>query len=151
MEDYNYLILRLKWSKTDIKHEGVSIIVAATGDRACPVAALYILFWVNPQQPNTPLFCLNLGPFAWSPVLQILAHRLELAGIQSSGYIGYSFCHSALQHAYDSGISESDIQTLGRWMSAAFKLYFKASRSLLYRLNRQFQTGRPPPILTSLT
>jgi hypothetical protein len=48
IEDYNYLILRLKWSKTDIKHEGVSIIVTAIGDRACPVTALYILFWVNP-------------------------------------------------------------------------------------------------------
>jgi hypothetical protein len=48
MEDYNYLILRLKWSKTDTKYKGVSIIVTAIGDRACPVAALYILFWVDP-------------------------------------------------------------------------------------------------------
>jgi hypothetical protein len=48
IEDYNYLILRLKWSKTDTKHKGVSIIVAAIGDKACPVTALYILFWVNP-------------------------------------------------------------------------------------------------------
>jgi hypothetical protein len=150
-EDYNYLILRLKRSKTDTKHEGVSIMVAATGDRACPVAALRTLFRVDPQQPNAPLFRLNSGPFARSPVLRILAHRLELAGIQSSGYTGHSFRHGASQHAYDSGMSESDIQTLGRWTSAAFKLYFKASRSLLYRLNRQFQTGRPPPILTSLT
>jgi hypothetical protein len=46
-EDYNYLILRLKWSKTDTKHEGVSIIVAAIGNRAYLVAALYILFWVD--------------------------------------------------------------------------------------------------------
>jgi hypothetical protein len=64
VEDYNYLILRLKQSKTDIKHKGVSIIVAATGDRACLVAALYTLFWVDPQQPNAPLFRLNSGPFA---------------------------------------------------------------------------------------
>jgi hypothetical protein len=63
VEDYNYLILRLKRSKTDTKHEGVSIIVAAIGDRACPVAALCILFWVDPQQPNAPLFRLNLGLF----------------------------------------------------------------------------------------
>jgi hypothetical protein len=62
-EDYNYLILRLKWSKTDTKYEGVSIIIVAISDRACLVAALYILFWVNPQQLNTPLFRLNSGPF----------------------------------------------------------------------------------------
>jgi hypothetical protein len=47
IEDYNYLILRLKWSKMDIKHKGVSIIVIAISDRACPVAALYTLFQVN--------------------------------------------------------------------------------------------------------
>jgi hypothetical protein len=47
MEDYNYLILRLKQSKMDTKHEGVSIIVAATGNRAYPVAALCTLFWVD--------------------------------------------------------------------------------------------------------
>jgi hypothetical protein len=63
-EDYNYLILRLKRSKTDIKHEGVSIMVAAIGDRACLVAALCTLFRVNPQQLNAPLFCLNSGPCA---------------------------------------------------------------------------------------
>jgi hypothetical protein len=48
IEDYNYLILRLKRSKMDTKYKGVSIIVAAMGDRACLVAALYTLFWVNP-------------------------------------------------------------------------------------------------------
>jgi hypothetical protein len=47
-EDYNYLILRLKRSKTDIKHEGVSIMIAAIGDGACLVAALHTLFWVDP-------------------------------------------------------------------------------------------------------
>jgi hypothetical protein len=41
IENYNYLILRLKWSKIDIKYEGVSIIVAAIGDRACLIMALY--------------------------------------------------------------------------------------------------------------
>jgi hypothetical protein len=48
IENYNYLILRLKQSKTDIKHKDINIIVAAIGDRACLVAALYILFQVNP-------------------------------------------------------------------------------------------------------
>jgi hypothetical protein len=48
MEDYNYSILRLKWSKTDTKHKSVSIIVAAIGDRACLVVALYTLFRADP-------------------------------------------------------------------------------------------------------
>jgi hypothetical protein len=108
-EDYNYLILRLKQNKTDIKYKSISIIVAAIGNKACPVAALYILFQVNPQQPNAPLFHLNSGLFTQSPILQILTYQLELAGIQSSRYIGHSFHHSTSQHTYNSGISKLDI------------------------------------------
>jgi hypothetical protein len=44
IKDYNYLILKLKWSKTDTKYKGVSIIVITTGDKACLVTALYTLF-----------------------------------------------------------------------------------------------------------
>ncbi len=43
-EGDQYAILRLKQSKTDTEHTGVQIILAATGDPICPVAALRRLF-----------------------------------------------------------------------------------------------------------
>ncbi len=39
-----YAILRLKQSKTDTKYTGVQIILAATAEPKCPVAALRKLF-----------------------------------------------------------------------------------------------------------
>ena len=39
-----YAVLQLKQSKTDTEHTGMQIILAATGEPTCPVAALRRLF-----------------------------------------------------------------------------------------------------------
>jgi len=44
--------------------------------------------------------------------------------MQDSGYSGHSFRWGAAQHASDIGMLDSEIQTLGRWSSTAFQLYF---------------------------
>lgn len=44
MEGDQYAILSLKWSKTDTEYTGMQIILVATGERTCPVAALKTLF-----------------------------------------------------------------------------------------------------------
>ena len=41
------------------------------------------------------------------------------------------------------GMLDEDIQKLGRWTSASFRLYFVASAQTLYNLNMNFKTGRP--------
>lgn len=51
-----YAILRLKRSKTDTEHTGMQIILAATGERTCPVVALRRLFIQDPRPANAPLF-----------------------------------------------------------------------------------------------
>ncbi len=51
-----YVILRLKQSKTDSENTRVQIILAATGEPTCPVAALRKLFIQDPCPPNAPLF-----------------------------------------------------------------------------------------------
>ncbi len=55
-EGDQYLILHLKRSKTDIEHTGVQIILVATGEQTCLVAALRSLFIQDPRPPNAPLF-----------------------------------------------------------------------------------------------
>ncbi len=54
-EGDQYAILRLKRSKTDTEHTGVQIILAATGEPTCPVAALRRLFIQDPRPRNAPL------------------------------------------------------------------------------------------------
>ncbi len=54
-EGDQYAILRLKRSKINMEHTGVQIILAATGELTCPVAALRRLFIQDPCSPNAPL------------------------------------------------------------------------------------------------
>jgi hypothetical protein len=54
--------LILKRSKTDRRQEGVQIIVAKTGDEACPVNALQKLLLLDPKGPEAPLFSFHRTP-----------------------------------------------------------------------------------------
>ena len=51
-----HAIITLKRSKTDIKHKGVKIIIAATNSLTCPIKALRMLFEQDPQPQTKPLF-----------------------------------------------------------------------------------------------
>ena len=95
-KDLRYLTLRLKRSKTDTRYKGVNILVAATSNAACPIAAMQALFNIDPQPPNTLLFRLSNGPFSRSAALRILSKRLKLAGVRNQGFTGYSFRKGAL-------------------------------------------------------
>jgi hypothetical protein len=51
-DDNKYAILRLKQSKTDRKHNGVDIYLAATSNNRCPVAALQRLLRMTLNHPR---------------------------------------------------------------------------------------------------
>ena len=137
-----YAILRLKFSKTDYDHTGVEIILAATGDELCPVAALRNLFQKDPQHQLSPLFNLDGAAFARKAVVDYLCQRLRENNMSDEGFSGHSFRKGAAQHAADNGMLAERIQKLGRWSSDAFKLYFKDSVKSLYNLSFRFQKGR---------
>ena len=141
----DHATVRLKRSKTDKDHLGVTIVVAATGEHNCPVLALQQLFENDPQPGDAPLFSLASGGFPRDKVLAALKQRLQNANIASTAYSGHSFRRGAAQHAKDHGILDEHIQALGRWTSDAFRRYFDTSHAELFRLNKTFQTGRPPP------
>jgi integrase len=120
-------------SKTDVNNTSVRI--------ACPVASLLHLLATDPQDQSDTLCRFINGPFTRIRVLSALSLGLSKIGIQDSGYSGHSFRRGAAQHASDMGMLDSEIQTLGRWSSTAFQLYFTLSTSRLCQLNFQFQTG----------
>lgn len=138
--------LTLKRSKTDRRHEGVHIILAKTGDGACPVDALQKLLLLDPRGPDAPLFSFHRKPFSRNNFLSTFSTKLRALGLQTDGYSGHSFRKGAAQHAHDSGILDDQIQVLGRWTSEAFRVYFTTNASVLYKLNHQFQTGSPAPL-----
>jgi hypothetical protein len=143
-ENHDTATLLLRRSKTDVNNTGVRIILARTGGIACPVASLLHLLATDPQDQSDTLFRFIDGPFTRTRVLSALSLGLSKIGIQDSGYSGHSFRRGAAQHASDMGMLDSEIQTLGRWSSAAFQLYFTLSTSRLRQLNFQFQTGTLP-------
>ena len=113
-EGDQYAILRLKRSKTDTEHTGVQIILAATGEPTCPVAALRRLFIQDPRPPNAPLFRLQSSAFSCQAVVNILKQRITAAGLLEANYSGHSFRKRAAQHAADHGMLDESIQRLGR-------------------------------------
>ena len=148
-QDDQHIILRLKKSKTDIKHTGIKIIIAATNNSTCSVTALRELFILEPQSRNVPLFTLANGAmFARNPIIEILCQRLESKCILYQAYSGHSLRKRAAQHALDNTIFDEHIQKLGRWLSQTFQLYFQTSTASLYSLNLCFQTGRSPTVNT---
>lgn len=142
-EGNQHAVLRLKRSKTDIEHSGVQIILAATGENTCPVAALRQLFLIDPQPSNAPLFRLNSGSFSRQGVVAALKKKLIQAGIKETEFSGHSFRKGAAQYAADQGMLDENIQRLGRWTSNAFRLYFKTSPATLFNLNLSLQKGIP--------
>ena len=146
----DHALLTLKRSKTDRNHEGVNIVLAATNDGACPVEALSKLFLHDRQPASAPLFSFSSGAFT-SPAFQAaVISKLNRAGLNSAGVKGHSFRKGAAQHAHDAGLRNDHIQALGRWSSEAFRLYFTTSSATLYAWNRQFQTGQPIPVSSSV-
>ncbi len=122
-----YLVLCLKQSKTDTKHTSVQIILVATREKTCPVAALARLYTLDPQPANAPLFRLLSGAFSRFSVVTALKKRFSLAGLEQADYSDYSFRKSAAQHAADHGMLDKMFQKLGRWTSNTFQLYFTIS------------------------
>ena len=132
----DHALLTLKRSKTDRNHKGVSIILVATNNAACPVEALSKLFLYDQQPASAPLFALSSGTFTLSTFQTAVISKLNHAGIDSAGIKGHSFRKGAAQHAYNAGIRNDQIQALGRWSSEAFRLYFTTPTSVLYAWNR---------------
>ncbi len=85
-----YAILRLKRSKTDTEYTGVQIILAATGEPTCPIAALRRLFIQDPRPANAPLFRLQCSAFSRQAVVNILKQHIAAAGLLEANYSGHS-------------------------------------------------------------
>ena len=121
------LTIHLRRSKTDQFSEGTHIHLGRTGDYLCPVAAILAYLAVRPMKPG-PLFVFQDGsPLSRRQLITHLRSALSKAGINTAGFSGHSFRIGAATTAASVGLSDSLIQHLGRWKSAAFKSYIRKS------------------------
>ena len=91
----------------------------------CPVQAMKTYLAVRTKSPG-PLFMFPGGiPVSKSFFGDQLKKSLAWAGLSKSSYKGHSFRIGAATVAAMQGISEEEIQRMGRWKSQAFKKYIR--------------------------
>lgn len=132
--DYSY---HFQPPKTDPFRQGVTLTNAATGDEACAVAALKHLFSHFPAPLNSPLFDTGHG-FSRQFVTDSLRQILKELGFWGN-YSDHSFCRGAAISAREAGLTDAEIQLLGRWKSDAYKLYIQANPAIIWVVSKRHQ------------
>ena len=129
--------VRLKCSKTDPFGAGIVLHLGCTGDGLCPVGAMLGYLAVRGVEPGF-LFLFEDGTPLSRPRLCLeLRQALQAAGVCTEGFSGHSFRIGAATAAARAGLSDSLIQTLGRWKSAAFLEYIRLNRAVLTGVSAQ--------------
>jgi len=142
----SHMELTIPVSKTDPFRKGVTVTIAATQDEGCPVRAIRQL-WASDthRPPEAPLFCIGKykqQAFTREHVVQRLQHLASLTGLSKGKWNGHSFRRGAATWASQVGITEPEIQTLGRWRSDAYKAYIEYTSQERIALSQRFQHNR---------
>ena len=138
-----YMELNLPASKTDPFRKGIKLTIAATYDTGCPVLAMQRLWAVDTHRAqHAPLFCtgkLEQHALTREYVVRRLQELATASGLSYGVWNGHSFRRGAATWAAEVGISENEIQTLGRWRSDAYKMYIEYSKTDRIKLSKRFQ------------
>jgi len=145
----SYMELTLPASKTDPFRKGITLTIAASGDIGCPVEAMRRLQAIDQHRPRSaPLFCVGRyqqHAFTREHVVRSLQQIAITAGLGEGIWNGHSFRRGAATWAAQAGISEGEIQILGRWRSDAYKAYIEFSQVEQVSLSKRFQIQQSQP------
>jgi hypothetical protein len=95
--------------------------------------ALTLLRSRVPSGPEDPLFVLSSGRLlSRRAFVEHTRSLLTRAGLASQCFSGHSFRRGGATALREAGVSDSDIQLLGRWKSSAFTRYLHASASRIH-------------------
>ena len=103
----------------------VTLSISRTHDKYCPVLALSRFLQVRATAQGPLYACANAYPVSRNFFCEHLTKTLKYAGLDPDKYKGHSFRIGAATAAADAGLSETQIQTMGRWKSTAFKRYIR--------------------------
>lgn len=121
----------IKGSKTDQLRQGVTIVMGRTGSHICPVKSVLTYVACQGFKPG-PLLCHQDGaPLTRQQLVSKLRSTLSKTGVQCDKFSGHSFRICAATTAAAKGLSDSTIQTLGRWKSDSFKRHVRMPQSEL--------------------
>lgn len=138
----DHITLSLPSSKTDPFRRGVTLTIAKVDDTACAVASLRHLYKYFPESSSAPLFTTSTGSFTRDYVSSRLRSGLAQLGY-TGNYSGHSFRRGAAKSAREAGLTDAEIQLLGRWKSDAYLLYIQAHPAYILNTSRRFQQLSP--------
>ena len=114
-------IVSIKASKTDQFKQGTNIRIAVTHTSLCPVTSLLKFMHCHPN-PHGPLFSFHDETFL---TRRCLANSIQQTLPDIVNVNTHSFHIGGVTAASSAGISDSQIQILGRWSSDAYRHYFR--------------------------
>lgn len=138
----DHITLSLPSSKTDPFCRGVTLTIAEVQNSACAVASLRHLYKHFPEPLSAPLFTTSSGSFTRDFVTSKLRTGLAQLGYIGN-YSGHSFWRGAATSAQEAGLTDAEIQLLGRWKSDAYLLYIQAHPTYILNTSRRFQQLSP--------
>ncbi|KAL0150992.1 hypothetical protein M9458_053719 [Cirrhinus mrigala] len=136
----------IKQSKTDQTKKGHFIYIFNLQSPIQPFQTLLAFLQLRKSQsklPSDPLFTDDFNrPATRFWFQKHLKSVLLLSGTPADNFSSHSFRIGAATTAAQKGLSQQQIQALGRWSSEAFKSYIRSDRSLIKEAH-QTLVGRP--------
>ncbi|RXN02472.1 proline and serine-rich 1-like protein [Labeo rohita] len=136
----------IKQSKTDQAKKGHFIYIFNLQSPIQPFQTLLAFLQLRKSQsklPSDPLFTDDFNrPATRFWFQKHLKSVLLLSGTPADNFSSHSFRIGAATTAVQKGLSQQQIQALGRWSSEAFKSYIRSDRSLITEAH-QTLVGRP--------
>lgn len=114
------------WSKTlQFRFEVLKYpLLSIPGSELCPVTALANMVRLNQLPPDSPCFAHPDGsPWTYHHFQAKLRATLKACGYKSEKFSSHSFRREGCSFAWQSGVPDFMIQTLGDWKSDIYKSY----------------------------
>jgi integrase len=122
----SHISITVRWSKTDQHGKSVCLNIPARGTPECPVYNLSNYLKLRPSGKNENLFIhfndKSLTRYQFSAVLR---KALKFTGT-TGHFRSYSFRIGGATYLYESGVTESQIMSMGRWKSEAYTRYIRS-------------------------
>ncbi|XP_069110198.1 uncharacterized protein [Argopecten irradians] len=130
----NILEVALRFSKTDQEGKGCTVCIPRLEGTFCPVKCLEQYITVRHRNPG-PLFChFDHSPLTRYQFASVLKKTLLFLGFDSNRYKTHSFRIGAATEAAIRGLSDREIQLLGRWSSDTFRQYIRIPEKVMLEL-----------------
>ncbi|XP_020911320.1 uncharacterized protein LOC110249079 [Exaiptasia diaphana] len=138
-ERKEYLSLYIKRSKTDQVGKWTLLYLSHSGHRVCALCSmkknLQLQHLRTDFTTSSPLFRLTNGlPNSRQALMDFVSSLLLLIGLNPSRYSGHSFRIGGATSASLAGLTDYEIQLLGRWKSDCYKRYIRSPLNLFLEI-----------------